>query len=157
MLEGNALIRKNMSRKPNIMTSQGFTLIEIVVVMAIIAALAALVVGAISIARRTAIETVHRSNARTIKAGIEAYYGRYKSYPPTTVGMPGNSISFATIADNGAGHLNVQLSSTPECHDPGGWGNGGGQVWISADSTQYDIVPYDASCFNEDRGSNLTQ
>ena len=72
MFENATVIRRDLSRKPNLKINQGFTLIEVVVVMAIIAVLAVLIVGAITIARNTAKETVHRSNARTIKAGMEA-------------------------------------------------------------------------------------
>ena len=52
MEEGVKKLKKN----------QGFTLIELVVVMAIIAVLAVLVIGAITVARNTAAETTNRSN-----------------------------------------------------------------------------------------------
>lgn len=60
--------------------TEGFTLIELVVVMAIIAVLAVLIVGAIVVARRTTTETANRSNAKTIETGLEAYYGKYKTF-----------------------------------------------------------------------------
>lgn len=59
---------------------RGFTLIEVVIVMAIIAVLAALVVGAITIARKTATETTNRNNAKTLNTCLEAYYARFKAY-----------------------------------------------------------------------------
>lgn len=133
-------------RKP-----KGFTLIEVVVVMAIIAVLAVLIVGAINIARKTARETTHRSNAKALQTGIEAYYARNKTYPPSTTDpvspnySTDNSLSFATMADNGASHVDVKLSATPECSS-GGWGDGGGQVWINTYRTEYAIEAYDASC-----------
>lgn len=67
------------------MKKKGFTLIELVVVMAIIAVLAVLIIGAITVARRTSTETIHRSNARTVQTATEAYYTKAKSYPPITV------------------------------------------------------------------------
>lgn len=52
--------------------------------MAIIAALAALIVGAIILARGMARDTALRSDAKTIKVAVEAYYSRNKiSQPPT--------------------------------------------------------------------------
>ena len=65
---------------------EGFTLIELVVVMAIIAVLALLIIGAITVARNTAVETANRSNARGIQTGIEAYYAQNKDYPAITAG-----------------------------------------------------------------------
>lgn len=59
---------------------EGFTLIELVVVMAIIAVLAALVVGAINVAKRTMTETANRQNAQTMRACFEAFYAKYKFY-----------------------------------------------------------------------------
>ncbi len=59
---------------------RGFTLIEVVVVMAIIAVLATLVVGAITIARTQALDTRLRNDARTIKAALEAYYAKNNHY-----------------------------------------------------------------------------
>lgn len=58
----------------------GFTLIELVVVMAIIAILAVLIIGAIIVARRVSTETTNRSNAKTVQTGLEAFYSRYKNY-----------------------------------------------------------------------------
>ncbi len=69
----------------------GFTLIELVVVMAIIAVLATLIIGAIKIARTTAAETEHMSDARTLQAGLEAYYARYKSYPDISTEPDGDN------------------------------------------------------------------
>lgn len=59
---------------------KGFTLIEIVVVMTIIAVLAALVVGAIMISKRMATETANRQNARTLRTCLEAYSAKYKKF-----------------------------------------------------------------------------
>lgn len=59
---------------------KGFTLIELVVVMAIIAVLALLVIGAIIVARRTATETTNRSNAKTVQTALESTFAKYKAY-----------------------------------------------------------------------------
>ena len=62
---------------------KAFTLIEIVVVMAIIAVLAALMTTAIVGARRTAINTKKVSDMKTIMIGLEIYHTRYGTYPTT--------------------------------------------------------------------------
>jgi len=133
--------------------NKGFTLIEVVVVMAIIAVLAVLITGAIQTARNVAKETTHRSNAKTIQAGMEAYYSKNKQFPPATEGGNGlfgsESISFEMVAANDPNYLNVTLSPTPECNvGSDEWGNGGGQVWIPTDRQHYTITPYDAVCSN---------
>jgi len=120
---------------------QGFTLIEVVVVMAIIAVLAILVVGAITVARNTAKETTHRSNAKTVQAGLEAYFAKNKSYPATT-----STYSFNVVATNAATAtppgVGVVLAGTSECTVTAQLG--GGTVLFT--SSGYTITPYDSAC-----------
>ena len=66
-----------MTRKREI---KGFTLIELMVVMAIIAVLATIIIGAITVARNTTKETTNRSNATILRTGLEQYYSRYRAY-----------------------------------------------------------------------------
>lgn len=134
-----------------ILRKRGFTLIEIVVVMAIIAVLAALVVGAIGVARKTAKETTHRANARNIRAGVEAYYSREKHYP-----YSGTS-SFQTINTINGG-LGVTLSDTPECT---GKRINNGTVWVNIDGGGYvyqpnSNVPYEIHVVNHDCTEEMT-
>lgn len=62
---------------------QGFTLIELVVVMAIIAVLAALMVAALSAARKQATNTQRTGDAKTLEVALESYSavngGKYPS------------------------------------------------------------------------------
>lgn len=113
---------------------KGFTLIELVVVMALIAILAALGVGAIIVARNTAKETTHKSNAKTIQTGLEAFFAKNGTYP--TAG----TYSFTTAS--GSSYANVSLASTAECTVAAQ--SGGGSLVIT--STGYTITPYDAAC-----------
>lgn len=76
--------------------SKGFTLIEVVVVMAIIAVLAVLIVGAITVARNTATETTNRTNAKTMQAALEASYSKNRSYPTIS------NVSFKALGTEGA-------------------------------------------------------
>lgn len=64
------------------MRSKGFTLIELVVVMALIAVLAAIGVGAITVARQTAKYTEVKSEMRDIRTAMEVYIGKYGQLPP---------------------------------------------------------------------------
>jgi len=50
------------------------------VVMAIIAVLAVLIIGAVQIARHSSTETSNRGNGKTIQTYLEAYYAKNKSY-----------------------------------------------------------------------------
>jgi len=113
---------------------QGFTLIEVVVVMAIIAVLAVLVVGAITVARNTARETTHRSNAKTVQTGLEAFYAAHKAYPAA------GNYSFTTAA--ALPDPDVNLAPTTECTVTAQLG--GGTVVITA--TGYTITPFNSGC-----------
>ncbi len=118
-------------------SKQGFTLIEVVVVMAIIAVLAVLVIGAITVARNTQKETVHRSNARTVQTQLEAWYAKNRSYPATSGTVDLN----AAMTSMGQS----TFSNASECTGTGGK-PGGGTVAYS--TTGYTITPYDSGCTN---------
>jgi len=72
-----------MAVMEKIKRKQGFTLIEIVVVMAILALLAVLIMGAILIARRTSRDAKYRNDAKTVRDLLEGYYKDNKRYPPS--------------------------------------------------------------------------
>lgn len=75
--------------------------------MAIIAALAVLVIGAIQVARRTAIETAHKANAKTIQSGMDGYYSKNKKFYVT------EPVNFSTVT----GALDVALQKACEGKD----------------------------------------
>lgn len=62
---------------------KGFTLIELMVVMALMAVLSTLIIGAIVIVRREARNAKRMSDARTFRAALEAYHATYHKYPST--------------------------------------------------------------------------
>jgi prepilin-type N-terminal cleavage/methylation domain-containing protein len=120
--------------------SKGFTLIELVVVMAIIAVLALMVVAAITAARRQSIESQNRNNARTVEVAMEARASQNNGQYPTigTAAAP-QAINVA-LTNTAAGFLG---NFAP------GWAigtcpNGGGDVVSTA--TGYTIRIFNHTC-----------
>lgn len=73
---------------------KAFTLIELMVVIAIIAVLTTLIIGAVTAARHATTESANRSNADTLRTALEAYYSRYRQYCGATGG--GNPCTVGT-------------------------------------------------------------
>lgn len=121
---------------------KGFTLIELVVVMAIIAVLALLVVGAIIAARRTATATTNRGNAKTIQTAAEALYAKNKSY--SALGTA-TSQSFATAASTLGGVVGTVTLAPSACDSVTAYA-GGGRVTYNATTGVYTIIPVDHNC-----------
>lgn len=90
-------MRKRLQLAGKKIHKYAFTLIELMVVMAIIAVLATLIIGAITIARHVATETAHRSYAHTVQTALESYYGRAKGYPNNCVEMGGHTLGCTTV------------------------------------------------------------
>lgn len=79
-------------------SNKAFTLIEVMIVMAIIAVLAILIIGAITLARKSQEETKHRSNARTVQTGMEAFFTRHRVYCGTA-GLPCQKLTLRSVAN----------------------------------------------------------
>jgi prepilin-type N-terminal cleavage/methylation domain-containing protein len=67
--------------------NKGFTLIELVVVMAIIAILSLLIVAAITAARRQSTTTQRTGNVKTIETALESYAAKNNGSYPTSTSM----------------------------------------------------------------------
>lgn len=115
-------------------SKKGFTLIELVVVMAIIAVLALLVVGAIIVARNTSIRTANQSNMKTLQTGLEAQYAKDQDY--TAGGTVGSGDSFEAAATA----VGVDLGNG-SCDDT----NGGGEV-TTISQGYYLLTAYGVNC-----------
>lgn len=86
-------------------TKKGFTLIELVVVMAIIAILSVIIVGAILAARTAATNTQRTGSVRTIETALEARAARcngfyFKVDTASTVCSVLDSTNLATLVAN---------------------------------------------------------
>jgi prepilin-type N-terminal cleavage/methylation domain-containing protein len=147
-------IRKN-KQKGGEMRKKGFTLIEIMVVMAIIAVLAVLVIGAVQLARSTATETQHRSNAKTLQTALEANYAKAKAYCGNTGAPACAAGSFATVA---AGFTNpaisLNTSSSAGTCAAGGASAGGGKV-IVLTANSYRLAPGNSGCTGVSDASDI--
>lgn len=146
--------------------AKGFTLVELLVVMALIAVLAVLILGAIQLARNTATETVHRSNAKVIQATLEANFAKFKRYcgagegeidcpAATNNGTTGTASAYSFTEVAAAISPNVNLSTgaseatsaTPplaKCGS-GGADAGGGRI-TNLTTTGYAIAPVTYNC-----------
>ncbi len=86
---------------------KGFTLIELMIVVAIIGVLAAIAIPQYTNFRLKAKTAEAKSNLGAIRLGEEAYFTEHEAYavcaatPPTAAGFPGkNSIPWADAAGN---------------------------------------------------------
>ncbi len=64
-------------------SNQGFTLLELIVVVAVLGILAAIAVQQFQIHRARAIDASMRSDLKNAALAMESYYGEFLSYPIT--------------------------------------------------------------------------
>jgi prepilin-type N-terminal cleavage/methylation domain-containing protein len=101
----------------------GFTLVELLVAMAIIAVLIGLAVGAISLVQRVSRDTQRRNAVAEINAQLNAYYGTNSRYPdsatagssdPTRIRRVGTDIVVGTgvVSPGGAASAGAATDTT---------------------------------------------
>src|SRR5262249_20229366 len=76
---------------------RGFSLVELLVVFAVIGVLVALLLPAIQAARESAKHAVCCSNLRQIGVGIYGYHDSFKVLPPTEAQIGGSSGTYVTM------------------------------------------------------------
>lgn len=62
----------------------GFTLIEVLIVLAIIGILVSYILASLSEARRRSRDTQRVTDIRELRSALELYFDAFKSYPPST-------------------------------------------------------------------------
>jgi len=81
------------------MNRKGFTLVEIMIVVAIIALLAAIAVPNLLTARRTANEAAAKATVRSLSTAAEVYSTSHSGAYPTQVATPGLVDFISSAAD----------------------------------------------------------
>jgi prepilin-type N-terminal cleavage/methylation domain-containing protein len=90
---------------------RGFTLVELLVAMAIIAVLIGLAIGAISIAQRVSRDSQRRGALVELSAAVNAYYASRARYPnKSEISKSGGSPATQITVGSGAGSQAVRLS-----------------------------------------------
>ncbi|MEI6266831.1 MAG: type II secretion system protein [bacterium] len=135
----------------------GFTLAELMVVIALMAVLGTLIAGAIRLASDKAKVTAHQTNAKMIIAALEDGNSKFRVFcgtnmptcsattALTTIGT-GTQVSFTAAAKSMG--LEARLTQTSECS---GTTAGGGV--IAADSYRYYVLTADAACTKKINGA----
>jgi prepilin-type N-terminal cleavage/methylation domain-containing protein/prepilin-type processing-associated H-X9-DG protein len=126
-----------MIRRKTRLRGDGFTIVELLVVISIIALLLAMTLPSLKKARRAARAAVCQANMRTLAQAATAYSQDWGRYPPTLMNTPGDWITGWSRFDwLGAGHGGYERWVAPE-H---------GVIWSSVRATEVYRCP-------EDRGA----
>ena len=142
---------RKLKKEFTLREAKGFTLIELVVVMAIIAVLAVLVIGAITIARKIATETSNRSNAASMQAELEAFYANHRYYPTIS------NLSFKVLSGTTSGVQGwVPPHITTTCSGSVGIQNADDGGYVNSTATGYTISVVDSACTTVNANDQLT-
>lgn len=115
--------------------NRGFTLIEVLVVIAIIGILAAMVLASLNGSRTAARDSVRISDMRQIQSALELYANEHGYLYPTSLGLliPPNGNYFTTLPvdpQTGTAYsYTAQVSSITNCTANGGIGGAFGKVY----------------------------
>ncbi|MSU80221.1 MAG: prepilin-type N-terminal cleavage/methylation domain-containing protein [Gemmataceae bacterium] len=90
---------KLVIRNLNTYRRPGFTLVEILVVIAIIAILAALVVGGVVSFMSKGPEIQTRNDLLQLSTALDKFYAKYKFYPPDQIKLCANYSQYNVVAD----------------------------------------------------------
>lgn len=83
----------------------GFTLIELIIVIAILGILAAIIIPRMLNTRKMARINANRSNIRAVQVSLEQYYNKNEHYPVSTGGIAKLNSSLVQGSDDGVKYL----------------------------------------------------
>src|SRR5439155_2793394 len=63
----------------------GFTLVELVIVIAIIAILVSLISAAVFVALRNIVDTTARNDINQVHTGLSGFHQKFRKYPPSLI------------------------------------------------------------------------
>lgn len=107
---------------------RGFTLVELLITVLILAILVGIVVMTMTFSRQRAQESTCKANLRVIMGGINSYYANNEEWPDVGTGTPAekaDTLLDILVADG-------QIKSKPQC--PGGG------------TYEYDDTTHDITC-----------
>lgn len=84
---------------------RGFTLIELVVVIAILGILAGILIPKMLTTRKMARMNANRNNLQSVKASLEQYYSKNEHYPVSSGGIAQLDSSLTQGSDDGVRYL----------------------------------------------------
>lgn len=126
---------------------RGFTLIELMIVVAIIAILAGILIPNFVNARAQAQTAACESNLRSIATALELYYADNQVYPTASAA----SVSPALLTSSGVAYLN----NTPK--DPAAQTSGAAYALTTTQATGGSPATYTITCPGVHVGSTLTK
>lgn len=133
---------------------KAFTLIELLIVIAIIGILSSVVLVKLTVAREKARDAARLKSIKSIQSALEVYYANYGRYPRSAncgASIPNVSWCNSVQSQNGSGHWIkdnglVAFSGASDPVDPGaaalgsGMANSSGVFFYYGTSTEYMIV-----------------
>lgn len=78
---------QKLSTQSRSIGNSGFTLLELLVVMAVLGILAAIAIQNVSIYRARSVDASMRSDLRNAAMAMESYYGEFLGYPSTEAAL----------------------------------------------------------------------
>ena len=77
------MTRRKPSKQANLPTNAGMTLLELLVVVAVVGILASIAIQQVSLYRARAFDASMRSDLKNAALAMESYYGEFLEYPNT--------------------------------------------------------------------------
>jgi prepilin-type N-terminal cleavage/methylation domain-containing protein len=124
---------------------KGFTMIEVLVVLAIIGILTAILVANYTEARKNSRDKLRKSDLKSLQLAIELYKAQNGSYPPAGCGRgvwswTGSSASFGSCTEYISGLAPQFIPALPQ--DRGTTGHG--YIYMT-DGTSYKVLSYQSA------------